>query len=256
LAGYNLDAMALYRLRIVWANESIKGENIEILQWLLPEISSGHNIDWSINGTEFWRAFREKVKFMHLGANAESVDVFEAWKTYLGTYLSRDVPMITDEAVLQKVKDPVKQDRLASTLSEQASLGHLTSDHLSRALKAVASTTCSVSIARVLLDNGADVDFRSSKMVNSWQIKTPLIAAAAKRTREGADMMKLLLLAGADPTACYQPKKDSEPRTAGMEPGAKNISKWLGLTWDELVEWAVEQRSQNLQGGFSPRLSS
>lgn len=75
--------------------------------------------------------------------------------------------------------------------------------------------------------------------------KTPLMLAAAKMTREGAEMMKLLLLAGADPNALYQRKKDSEPTTAGMERGAQNVSKWLGMTWDELVEWAADQRSRS-----------
>jgi hypothetical protein len=240
----NLEGVSFQRLRLLCAIESIRGENIEILQWLVPGFYTERKL------------YGEKLDFMHLGANAESTEVFEVWKTYLGTYKWGKLPMITEDRVLQRVKDPVKQERLASALSEQASLGHLTTYHLSRALKAVASTNCSVTIARVLLDSGAAVDFRSPNSRGTELMKTPLIAAAAKRTMEGAEMMKLLLLAGADPSASYQKKRDSEPITAGMEPGAKKISKWLGLTWDELVEWAAEQRSNNLQGEMVSRINS
>ncbi|KAJ5826600.1 hypothetical protein N7447_003363 [Penicillium robsamsonii] len=71
------------------------------------------------------------------------------------------------------------------------------------------------------------------------------MAAAAKKTREAAELMKLLLLAGADPNAFHQRTKDSEPKSPGMGKGAKQISKWLGMTWDELVKWAAEQRSRS-----------
>lgn len=227
------------------ANESIKGENIEVLQWVIPHVSS------SMSSFRL----RDVVSFMHLGAFAESAQVFETWKMHLKTYVWMKKHLICEGSVLG-VKDPVKQERLASVLSEQASLGYLTTYDLSRALKALAATTCSLSIARVLLDSGAAVDFRSENSRGNELIKTPLIAAAGRKTREGAEMMRLLLLAGADPNASYMPRKNREPRSAGMELGAKGISKWLGLSWDELVEWAAEQRSKNLHGKIMPRLDS
>lgn len=234
-------------LLLICANESIKGEHTEVLQWIAPRIP---NIKLSHT------YFTDMATFMRLGANTESAEVFEIWKKHAASYKLRTSPFIVEETVFQNVKDPVKQERLAGVLSEQASLGQLTTYHLSRALKSVASTTCSVSITKVLLDKGADVDFRSKNWKGNETIKTPLISAAAKRTKEAAEMMRLLLLAGADPNASFQRNKDSEPKTAATELGAQGISKWLGLTWDELVEWAAEQRSNDLQGKVVSRLPS
>ncbi|KAJ5192177.1 hypothetical protein N7449_008319 [Penicillium cf. viridicatum] len=173
-------------------------------------------------------------------ANTESAEVFAIWNMHFKSYSkSKDV---LNYPIL-RLRDLAKQERLATALREQASLGNLTTDQLGVGLKVVASSTCSVSIAKVLLDCGAVVDFRTWKSRKCTWAKTPLKLAAAKRTREGAEMMKLLLLAGADPNVLYQPERASEPTTAGMERGAQNVSKWLGMTWDELVEWAADQRS-------------
>lgn len=32
-----------------------------------------------------------------------------------------------------------------------------------------------------------------------------------------------------------------------MELGAQNIQKWLGMTWDELVDWIQEERARRGQ---------
>lgn len=32
-----------------------------------------------------------------------------------------------------------------------------------------------------------------------------------------------------------------------MELGAQNIQKWLGMTWDELVDWTQEERARRGQ---------
>lgn len=214
--------------------ESMKGENIEILKWLIHEHLA----------SEFPHDAGSPVMtpFMETGVNAESAEVFEAWKIHFKSYRHDGGHLI--KYAITTVKDPAKQERLATVLSEQATLGHLTTDDLSNSLKLLVSSTCSVRIAKVLLEHGAVVDFRTSKS-NNTSGKTPLMLAAAKRTREGAEMMKLLLLAGADPNALYKRKKNTEPKTAGMERGAQNVSKWLGMTWVELVQWAADQRSRS-----------
>lgn len=231
----NIDLLRFYA---TCAEESIKGENVEILKWFIPEI-----LVRRFSSTRMYNL----LPFMKLCANTESAEVFEIWKLHLKSYRHKGRHLI--EHILNVVRDPAKQERLASTLSEHALRGHLTTNDLSRLLKAVASSTCSVSIAKVLLGHGAIVDFRGVNGRGNELIKTPLIAAAAKRTSEGAQMMKLLLLSGADPNALYRQgrrnKQDSEQKSAGMEMGAKEVSKWLGMTWDELVEWATEQRSRS-----------
>lgn len=214
---------------------SIKGENIDTLKWLIHEHLAPKFSQFG--------DLRALYTFMQTCVNAESTEVFEVWKMDFKSYQRDGGHAIT--FAITTVKDPAKQERLATVLSEQATLGHLTTSDLDYSLKLVASSTCSVPIAKVLLEYGAVVDFRTSKSRKDTSGKTPLMLAAAKRTREGAEMMKFLILAGADPNALYQHKRNLEPTTAGMERGAQNVSKWLGMTWDELVQWAVDQRSRS-----------
>lgn len=217
------------------AQVSIEGENAEVLEWLLSEYVANDFLS---------HLYTRRLLFTKLGANTDSAAVFKIWNIYFKFYYVATRHMI--EYALPSVTDPAKQERLARALSEHASIGHLTTDDLGYALKAVASSTCSVSIAKVLLACGAAVNFRGSKSHTATSGQTPLILAAAKKTREGAEMMKLLLRAGANPNAFYLHKKNGEPTTPGMGKGAKQISKWLGMTWDELVKWAAEQRSSSI----------
>lgn len=62
-------------------------------------------------------------------------------------------------------------------------------------------------------------------------------------------LVEYLLLSGADPYSeyiCTAGKNKGQTTVPSSEPGAKSISKWLGKTWDELVEWAAEERQKGL----------
>jgi ankyrin repeat protein len=81
---------------------------------------------------------------------------------------------------------------------------------------------------------------------------TPLHHAAKKTTTAAAELMKFLLLSGANPNTSALVR--GKTLTPSMERGARNISKWLGMTWDELVKWAQEdrkKRSQNDEGSVA-----
>jgi hypothetical protein len=89
----------------------------------------------------------------------------------------------------------------------------------------------SIGIAEFLLENGATVNAISRKpgyTILHW--------AAKNTTATAAEMVRFLLRQGADPSV----KKRG--RLPGELPGAKNISKWLGFTWDELVESTRAER--------------
>lgn len=98
----------------------------------------------------------------------------------------------------------------------------------------VALTTCSIKFASYLIDQGADVNFRSGKTKNP----TPLQYAARSCSHESAEMMKFLLIKGADPEVLYKHGKICD------EKGAKGIEKWLGVTWDDLVAQTKKEREQ------------
>jgi hypothetical protein len=169
--------------------------------------------------------------------SSSAAEVFELWEKNF----SENVASID---LIRTVKSPMQEIRLSTFWKARVLSGELSKYELCNALRAVAETTCSVVLAKALLECGADVDFtRSQKMTE----RTPLYMAATKTTAEAAELMKLLLLYGADPNISYKVRrsrehKSGEIRTPSMERGAQNISKWLGMTWDQLVKWAEEER--------------
>lgn len=216
------------------ACESISGENVEVLEYLAPMIK----IIEPYNSEGEWHL----ANCMKRGANSESPRILEVWKKQAGEC---NAHTLICENLLRGLTDPDKQERFAAILDERASRGQLSWYQLSAGLKSLASTTCAPSIARVLLKHGAVVDFRSKNTRGTELIKTPLLAAAGRSSKDAAELMKLLLLAGADPNASYCPKKGSEPKFVSMQKGARRISKWLRFSWTELVEWTATERSKN-----------
>lgn len=101
----------------------------------------------------------------------------------------------------------------------------------------VASTTCSIELAKFLVDQGVPVDWR-----NSHVFPTPLVHAARKDSLEAAKLTKFILFNGGNPVVSM----DAGTRTINIaqEKGARNISKWLGVTFDELVAQAREARGE------------
>lgn len=107
--------------------------------------------------------------------------------------------------------------------------------YLGDALVNVASTTCSIKLAEFLIKGGVKVDHRRSPLY-----LTPLHHAARQTTVGAAEMMKFLLFSGADPEA----KASRANLRIQDEKGAKGISKWLGMSWEELVTKAKEERQK------------
>lgn len=100
------------------------------------------------------------------------------------------------------------------------------------ALESAVTWDSSIGIAEFLLENGATVD----ATVGRESGYTILHRAAKNTTATAAEMVRFLLRRVANPNL----RKSG--RLPGELPGAKNISKWLGLTWDELVESTRAER--------------
>jgi hypothetical protein len=109
----------------------------------------------------------------------------------------------------------------------------------------VARTTCSTTLADWLFDHGADVNGDRSIEAHlvSNRPERPLIAAAGKDTPRNAQFLQWLLQHGADPFLCL-------PRRAPLSflDGPRGISKWLGVSWEKLVEATAKARKKNESG--------
>ncbi|KAK4214185.1 hypothetical protein QBC37DRAFT_373215 [Rhypophila decipiens] len=113
--------------------------------------------------------------------------------------------------------------------------------HRHRTLQSVADTNFSIGIAKYLLKGGVLVNYKRSGSHN-----TALRYAAKRDTADAAKFMKFLLLCGAN-------SGNTGKRKIGDQKGAKNISKHLGMSWDELVAETAKQREQVLsQKDLSP----
>ena len=241
------------------ALKSLWGENVEVLEWLSNKFA---NTCMDQSGQPMTKHLHEF--FFSRGANSDSPETFEVWKKYVShaMYTGQGYPelIIMTEGFIRAITDPIKQERLAGFWEERIRCGNLTKRQLSLALRLIATTTCSIVLAKVLLEGGAEVDFRPDVRNGKESTKkTPLHLASRKMTREAAEMMKLLLLWGADPNADARTfwsharvkrsddKNDRPRRTIDMERGTQKIEKWLGMPWDKLVEWAQEQRFQSIK---------
>ncbi|KAK8054923.1 hypothetical protein PG993_000150 [Apiospora rasikravindrae] len=131
--------------------------------------------------------------------------------------------------------DGLKEERLLQFLRSTIPMTQLCKGGESKVLNDVARTTRSCRLAEYLLGRGAkDTDF----------------AAASEDSAQAAALTKLLLLHGADPETTRLEKTGWKGNWVGKtvklrdQKGAKNIQKWLGVTWDELVADVQKQREK------------
>ncbi|KAI0550441.1 hypothetical protein F4679DRAFT_594626, partial [Xylaria curta] len=114
----------------------------------------------------------------------------------------------------------------------------------STTLKNVADVGFSIPLASYLLGKGAEINYRPS-----MKARTALHYAATSTSVEAAEMVRFLLLNGADPEADKEGTDSTSIRGRRKikkicdEKGAKGIHRWLGITWDELVEETKRVRS-------------
>lgn len=91
-----------------------------------------------------------------------------------------------------------------------------------------ANLGCSIAIVRFLLQSGVDVNTRGA--VGSADANTALYEASKKRGKSAAELMRFLPESGADPSLRGSRKLIAD------KPGPRNISKWFGISWEQLVE--------------------
>jgi hypothetical protein len=210
---------------------AIEGRDADIVKWALSK-SDPDDI----------------AKFLKAILHTSSDQVYSLWEEHLVTIpqywggkgvwnenVDR-LDVVFKQPVFSEVKDdPMKEARLKHTWKVLSD--NLRRDSFSAALIRIAKSTCSINLAKELIKLGADLDH--PKNYGNKSGMTALRLVARKTSKEAALFMQFLLSHGA---SSYE-KDGRDDFNIGNERGAQEISKWLGVTWDELVESNIEHRA-------------
>jgi hypothetical protein len=223
--------------------ESIQGMNFETLRWFLSSIEN--------RGQKEGHSLFPTRNLLEALLKSGSLEMFQECEKYLIDNLSTKkrwngrVPpaaiSVSPEMFRATAGCPDRENLLLS-LWAALEMRNATSKFNSRAylgdaLGIVAETTCSLALAKALLEYGAKVDSRRSSLY-----LTPLHRAARQSSPHAAELMKFLLYQGADPElqAGRSRLKMSE------EKGAKGIAKWVEMSWDELIQKVKLDRERGI----------
>ncbi|KAH8887852.1 hypothetical protein GQ53DRAFT_872606 [Thozetella sp. PMI_491] len=202
---------------------ALKTGYIDLVKWVLPRTKASNYI---------------KPDLTKAMLGIESNEIYALWEDHILLKLDemgegpRDrgsdfrVDDIFSNALFSSAKeDGVKEARLKSTLRKLKQ--HMQPNTLGNILVRIANTSCSLALAKEVISLGAPINptygFTSGRT-------TALRAAARQTTQAAAILMQFLILNGAR-TESLPTEKD-----IGTEIGALQIAKWLGVTWEELVE--------------------
>jgi hypothetical protein len=229
---------------------AIDDENIDIRYWLLKSSVKGRNVDcFSLLLSRMGTVMIEEsiLEDIFVSNCDELLDAFESFlDAHLDLLMSSvrqhtlgriDTYSWFARGVRTTAGIPQREQILLKFFERKGFIKGNESWIFGALLLDVTSTTCSVGFANYLIDHGADVNWRR-KQTKTNVYPTPLQYAARNCSEEGAEMMKLLLLRGADPEAHRKNRK------IGDEKGAKGIEKWLGVTWDELIAQTKKERER------------
>ncbi|KAJ2998725.1 hypothetical protein NUW58_g234 [Xylaria curta] len=224
-----------------WAactKQSIIGRNISSLSFLLfggfrPPSGDSSAVDWSppfpqLVSSDWHDGTKQFARWIQSngGVNIKWKDT--AWR-------------LLNKRIIRKAASHQNGNQQLLYLWEESGISQFVDTGMANySLKHVARYSYCPHMATYLLRLGANVNH----CVSVAQ-PTALQYAARKSSAEAAKMVRFLLLNGADPEVKqtkYSGRGRSEVRKVSEEEGAKGIYKWLGITWDALVEETKRHR--------------
>ena len=208
------------------AIELLEDDDVQISKYLVRSHSDMFSKGWDIPK---YLAGGNRALFVHKLMEIGSPEMVELWLDR--EQVPNTLEGIFSQELLRSDASRSSEMALSAIWKKRYSQGLVAPKMASECLKSVAQCSCSITLGRTLLEMGGDINYQIKKNAGS-----PLQHAAKKRSREAAEFIKFLLLSGADPTRSRTGTKIEN------EQGAKNISKWLGKSWEELVEWAKAER--------------
>ena len=236
------------------ASNCAKAGNIEAFETLLLGLNSTKSGRYIFNRAE---------EFLPAVLQSDSDEFYEKWVKHINFEENRRNPLkipppsscfLSSDVIRTTALQPQREKFLLSVWKKADLIASCGVRYIGDGLVGVASTTCSLRLAKFLLDCGAAVDHRRSPTY-----RTPLHHAATQKSAEAAQLMRLLLQRGADPevTAGGEPPKGTRYARSSRasitlrdvtkirdEKGVKEISKWLGMSWDELLIYVQEQKQK------------
>ncbi|KAI9708610.1 MAG: hypothetical protein M1820_003828 [Bogoriella megaspora] len=226
-----------------WRQIMLRGSastgNLESVQYLLSQIKSQN--------------YETVESYAFIVLESDSDELYDEWIKHVqfetklpdaGETHPRGNELISANVIRATAHQPQREEMLLRIWTKMNLRTSCKATRLGAVLVNVASTTCSVKLATFLLDCGVAPDSR-----RRTTYPTPLRYAARQTTAEAAQLAKLLLLRGANPEPSMKKMNTSREREIVALPmreekGAKDISKWLDMSWDELVLQTQREREQ------------
>ncbi|KAG4277591.1 hypothetical protein FPRO04_07368 [Fusarium proliferatum] len=218
-----------------FAFHAIESHNMPVVEWV-----------FSMDVVKRYKLLEASYLVQVMGS--ESIEIFNIWRNSLLAWSDTD-SIFYFTSVTGKWS-PLMEAQLASLWIELYKIGKFEVRRASELLMKLATGNCSLVLAKALVACGADVHYRSVERSTTLY---PLHFAMRKTSAQAAYLVEYLLLAGADPKVkviCQSGKNKGQTINLSLEPGAKSITKYLGKTWDELIDWAAEERQKSSQDGL------
>ncbi|KAF4502250.1 Nacht domain [Fusarium agapanthi] len=220
------------------AGNAIQSESVSLSKLLLCWITAQEITVQGFEKGNFQLALKDILWTI---IEVKSQELFDLWKLDLATGFgvigaAADAAQgLAFQAVIARTDNiPNCERMLLDIWDEFRVLDTIKPRERSKILSRIADSSCPISLTQYALNHGCLVDGRYNSA-----FPTALHVAARRTTREAANLMEFLLLQGADPN------KGTKTKRIGDEKGAQQVSKWLGLTWEQLVEKATETRQRN-----------
>ncbi|KAH9217331.1 hypothetical protein DL95DRAFT_494393 [Leptodontidium sp. 2 PMI_412] len=214
--------------------ESIKGHNGSTLRYFLSQVRPLFKDYYSTMN------YPHQLRLMHPLVSNDWLEGMKIWAKWLRSGLNiaptqgslfKLASLLGGKQTMQAVgSHSAGEQQLLCLWRDSRLTSVLNKTLLSEFLRSVAEFNCSITLAAYLLEHGADINGRKST-----KQKTALHWAAGNTSAEGAELIRFLLLEGADPEIS-QVCQYRHLKRVRDEQGARGIHQWLGKTWDELIE--------------------
>lgn len=227
---------------IDYCTTSIKNMNFETLRWFLPKIDEALEKETVID-------FGNTKFFLAALTESGSLEIFRECEKHViillrqNSSISYDNTRIClDGSMIRATAGNLDREHILVSIWAALKMGNMnanTRKYVREALGRVARTTHSIFLAKTLLEYGADVNHPKGR-----SFLGPLHFASRHDSHQAAELMRFLLYNGADP----ETHSNHARLQIRDEKGPKNIARWIGISWDDLVKMVKLDRER----GFCP----